>query len=285
MIQVTFFLLWAVLESVNLIRKGKSIPGGVLLGIAINIKLMPILLLPYLVYRGYFKALLVCVITCIALLFLPALFIGYDDNQFLLSEWWSIINPGNKEHLFETGIGTHSLTAFLPVYLTETGGEMPFKRNIFNLNYEAVTLIVNISRLFLLSLSLLYFRSLPFRQESNKLKSFWELAFFLLLIPLILPHQQKYAFLLAVPMVSYLVYFFIATHRYPRNAGYYLTLSIFILCALFFSPLYGSDIIGKFLFRLTQHYRFLTFATLFLIPVSLYCNPGKLSPAPEKPAG
>jgi hypothetical protein len=276
LIQVTFFLLWAIFESINLLFKGKNVLGGLLLGLAINIKLMPVLLLPYLFYRGYFKALFFTIITFIALLFLPSLFIGNNYNQFLLSEWWTIINPGNTEHMFETGIGTHSLVALIPVYLTETAGDMAYKRNILNLNHQNTEIIINIVRLFIFSLSLLYLRSFPFKRENNKLKSFWEISYFVLMIPLLLPHQQKYAFILAIPMVSYLIYFFITTIHYQKTGGYYFALFLFVVSMLFYSPLYGTDVIGKFLFYFTQHYRFLTFSTLLIIPISLYCSPGRL---------
>ncbi|HVG41361.1 MAG TPA: glycosyltransferase family 87 protein, partial [Chitinophagaceae bacterium] len=185
LIQITFFLLWAMFESINLLFKGKDVLCGLLLGLIINIKLMPILLLPYLFYRGYFKALFSTIITFIVLLFLPSLFIGNDYNQFLLSEWWSIINPANKEHMFETGIGTHSLVALIPVYLTETTGDMVYKRNILNLTYHNTEIIINIVRLFLLSLSILYLKSFPFKKENNKLKSLWEISYFILMIPLL----------------------------------------------------------------------------------------------------
>lgn len=282
MIQITMFLLWGIFESINFINKKKNILAGTLLGVIINIKIMPILILPYLFYRGYFKAFISAVFTFILLLFLPALFIGQDYNQFLLREWWTIINPSNKEHLFETGIGTHSLVALIPVYLTETVGEMDFKRNIFNISHQNVEYVINISRLLILALSLFFFKSMPFKKEANKLKSFWEISFFVLIIPLLLPHQQKYAFLLAIPIVCYLLNFFIYTYGKIKTKGYYFTLSVFICCMLFFSPLYGSDIIGRFLFDYTQHYRFLTFATLFLIPISLYCNPSRLKSIENK---
>ena len=276
MIQVTFFILWAIFESLHQIFKGKNILGGAILGLAINIKLMPLLILPFLFYRGYFKALSSTIITFIILLFIPSIFIGYNFNSTLISEWWKIINPSNPEHVFETGIGTHSLVAILPVYLTETVGEMDLKRNILNLKYQTVEIIINLSRLFVLGLSLLYLRSLPFKKQTNKLSSIWEISFFVLIIPLLLPHQQKYAFLLIIPMISYLLYFFIATFHFPKTIGYKTSLYTFIFAMLIFSPLYGSDIIGKYLFLLTQHYRFLTFASILVIPISLYCSPNRL---------
>jgi len=57
MIQVTTFLLWATLESFDLFEKKKLGLGGALLALAITIKLLPLLFLPYLFYRGSWKAL------------------------------------------------------------------------------------------------------------------------------------------------------------------------------------------------------------------------------------
>lgn len=276
MIQITLFLLWAILESLTLIFKGKYTLGGILLGTAINIKLMPVLMLGFLFYRGYLKAIVISLITFVVLLFLPGLTLGWDHNVFLLSEWWSIVNPSNKEHMFETDIGTHSLVALIPVYLTDTIGVLSQKRNFMNLNTATVEMIVNVARLFLLALSLLYFRSLPFRRELSNLKLFWEFSYFILLIPLLLPHQQKYAFLLSIPMITYLLYYFIYRHSKVNSKTYHLLTFAFAIALLLYSPLYGSDILGKNLFLLTQHYRLLTFATLILIPLSLVCTPFKI---------
>jgi hypothetical protein len=275
LIQVTIFLLWAILESLRLIQQNKPIRGGMLLGLVINIKIMPILILPYLFYRGYFKAIIVCIACFVALLYLPALFIGWGYNNFLLSEWWRVINPANKEHMFETGIGTHSLVSLLPVYLTPTIGEMPYKRNLLNLDHHTVDIVLNVTRLFFLSLSLFFFRSVPFKKENNKVKTFWEISFFTLLIPLLFPHQNKYDFLLAIPMIVYLLYFFITTFNLYHSVSYKLVLILFIFIMTIFSPIYGSDIIGVFLFRYTQHYRFLTIAAIILIPIALYCSPSR----------
>jgi hypothetical protein len=269
LIQITVFLLWGILETIRLMDNKKPLLAGVLLGLIINIKIMPLLILPYLFYRGYFKTLLATLATFGILLFLPALFIGYDFNQFLLSEWWHIINPSNKEHLFEMGNGSHSVVALLPVYLTDTVGEMPYKRNFMNMSHQNVELVINLTRLFILGLSLLYFKALPFKKETNKLKSFWEISFFILIIPILMPHQQKYAFILAAPMIAYILYYFIVTFKQTKTKVYYFVFGLFCVSMLFYSPLYGSDIIGRFLFNYTQHFRFLSFATLFLFPISL----------------
>lgn len=276
MIQVTVFLLWSILECISMAKNNKPYLGGMLLGLAINIKIMPLIILGYLFYKGYFKTIAATIITVVALLYLPALFIGIDYNRFLLAEWWHIINPQNKEHLFETGIGMHDLGALLPVYFTPTSGDLPYRRNVFNLTAQQVEWVINGCRLLLLAVSLFFFRSLPFKRENNTLKEFWEIAYFLLLIPLLLPHQQKYAFLFALPMVAYLLYYLLLCGIRNFTVGSYIALAVFALAMLFYSPLYGADIIGKFLFEYTQHYRMLSLATLALIPVALCFSPSRL---------
>lgn len=275
MIQVTMFLLWGIFESINLIKKNNSILAGMVLGLIIIIKIMPVLILPYLFYRRYFKPLVFTTLTFLFLLFLPGVFIGPDYNLFLLKQWWSVINPTHQVHLIETGIGVHSLTAMM-VFLTETTGEIDYRRHIFNLNHQTVEIILNMSRLFLFSLSLIFLKSPAFKKETGKLKSFWELSYFVLMIPLLMPHQQKYAFLLVCPMVCYLLYFFIGTFNSRiRTRTYFFVFNAFIVCMIVYSPLYGSSIIGKFLFEFTQHFRLLSFATLFLIPIAVYCSPSR----------
>jgi hypothetical protein len=276
MVQMTIFLLWAILESIKQVRKGNSVLGGLLLGAIINIKIMPIVMVGYLFYRGYFKAFFISILTAIVLLFSPSLFWSFEYNLILLSDWWQIINPTKSEHLMETGIGTHSMVAFLPVYLTQTIGDIPYKRNVFNFDLNTAIRITHFAILGLISLSLLYFRSWPFKKEKDDIKSIWEISYFLLLIPLIVPHQQKYAFILVIPMVAYIVYFFIQTYHHSRTWLFKLVLMIFCISMVVFSPIHGADIIGWNAFRFSQHYRFITIVTLLLIPISQYCNTKRL---------
>tara|TARA_B110000503_G_scaffold93211_1_gene140585 strand:- start:1193 stop:1366 length:174 start_codon:yes stop_codon:yes gene_type:complete len=56
---------------------------------------------------------------------LPAVFIGNDYNNELLVGWWETINPSNSEHLIEADRNPQSLVGMVPVYLTETDGQVP----------------------------------------------------------------------------------------------------------------------------------------------------------------
>ncbi|MBK8828737.1 MAG: DUF2029 domain-containing protein [Saprospiraceae bacterium] len=52
MVQMTIFLLWAMLESLKLTKNGQEVLGGLLLGAIINIKIMPLVMLGHLFIEG-----------------------------------------------------------------------------------------------------------------------------------------------------------------------------------------------------------------------------------------
>ncbi|MEO1626465.1 MAG: glycosyltransferase family 87 protein [Bacteroidota bacterium] len=116
MIQVTIFLLWAMMESVHQLNKGRNIQAAGLLALAINVKILPIVLLPYWLYRGRVKAVGWLCGFSMLLLYLPSLFLGQEQNAFLLAEWWEVINPMNGEHLIETETNAQSLVGLIPAY-------------------------------------------------------------------------------------------------------------------------------------------------------------------------
>ncbi len=281
-VQITPFLLWGMLESLSLTTsKNKPFLAGVLMGFLINVKIMPIIFLGYLAYRGYFKTVLACIATFIILLFIPSLFIGHTYNMFLLGNWWAVISPFNAEHNIETIDELRvNLGALIPAYTMDLQNMIDgvnVKRNFINLNPLLVRQIITIVCLLLATISFAFLRSLPFKKENNSLKKYWEASYFILLIPLLMPHQQQYALLLALPLIVYLLYFYIFTFSTSHTKTYYCFLCIFIISALVFSPINGLDIIGRYAFSLLKTYKVISFATIALIPVALYCTPNKLT--------
>lgn len=276
MIQVTSFLLWATLEAFDLFEKKKFGLGGALLALAITIKLLPLLFLPYLLYRGNWKALISTLFFIAVFLIAPGLFIGNDFNKFLLNEWWNIINPSNKEHVLEGKLGVQSLSALIPVYLTEVKGEIAVKQNIVSLNINTVNFILNLVRIIFILITLLFLRSKPFTAAKSKLNFFWEISYIFLVTPLLFPHQQKYAFLYLIPITMYLCYYFLLLWK-TNNIRNHKTLTVFVTLTVFIlSPIIGRDIIGSFIFDLIQHFRILTLVVIGIVPISLYCTPTKL---------
>jgi hypothetical protein len=196
--QMTIFILYLCLEGIQLINNKKSIAGSLLIAIGISIKILPIVLLPYLLYRGRFKAFIYIIIIVVLLLLLPCIIIGYEYNSFLLNERWQLINPLNNAHILDDSERSfHSLTSLLSILLVENAGNkysLDISRNIADISLENLKLIIAAVRLFFVIGSLYFIKSYPFKKPSSKLQEYYELSYIFLVIPLIFPHQQHYAF-------------------------------------------------------------------------------------------
>ncbi len=268
LIQITIYLLWSSLESLNLFLKNKYILGSFILALAISIKIIPIVIFPYLIYRKYFKESALILLFIGLFMFMPSLYLGVHLNNYMLLKWWNVINPLNNNRLIETDLSySYGLSSLVPVYLSS-----------FKLNEQLMTIFINASKLIVISCSFLFFRTLPFKKNTNKIGVYWEYSYLLLVIPMIFPQQNKYEFLFVLPMIIYLLLFFI---RYwnilIKSQMYKFHFILFCIAMLPFSPFYGSDILGRKFFNLTQHFRILTIASLLVIIIALACNPYRMN--------
>jgi|TARA_B110000503_G_scaffold93211_1_gene140584 hypothetical protein len=93
---------------------------------------------------------------------------------------------------------------------------------------------------------------------------------------MIFPQQQKYAFLFTLPAISYLVYYQII--NWQKEKTWFEKFGFGILCVLLiaFTPLIGSDAIGRGNYDLFHHYRLLGISTLLLIPFLIAYRPSKI---------
>ncbi|MEM1319398.1 MAG: glycosyltransferase family 87 protein [Bacteroidota bacterium] len=272
-IQITLFLLWVIFESIQLFGSSRLLWGAVLLALGINIKVLPIILLPYLLYRARFNAFICTVFFVVLFLYLPRVFIGAEYNSYLLSEWWNIINPLNKEHVIEADINSQSIVGIIPAFFTDISIEgFTRQRNFVNYTAPQVASIINFLRLFLVAFTL-YFLRRPFRSYSHNLQEFRAIAYMCLLVPLVFPHQQKYSFLFLFPMLCYLWYYAVVLlqhRRSPRIIAYIIMLSII---SVVFTPLIGADLIGRYAYDWIHYYKILGLAALALIPFAVFSRP------------
>lgn len=276
MIQMTIFLLWGSLESLRFVEKKKRVAGGILLALVINIKILPIVLVPYWLYRKEYKAFGLTLIFSLLFLLLPAIFLGWNSNLTLLTDWWREINPSNTEHLLETDLGFHSLTALIPTLLTKTKGPLPFARNLFNMDSSMAIAILNGVRLVLIVAAIRFLKWPPFVRATSQLQELYELSYLFLLVPLIFPHQQKYAFVFILPALFYLSYFITVTHDSTKNReikGKRVTLIILLIFTFILMTLTTDGLIGKRLSELTQYYKTITYGALLLIIALLVSSP------------
>jgi len=276
MVQMTIFLLWAMFESLNLFENKKNIQGALLLALVINIKIMPIAMIPYLLLRRKFIPALWVVLFSVAFVCLPAIFLGMEYNNFLLAAWFKAINPTNTEHNIDTYLGTQSLTSWLAPLLMHTGGELTLKRNIANLDVSTVNWIINIARAIFIGATL-YFTGLTFfREAKSKLRRLWELSYIMLIIPLVFPHQQKYEFFLSFPGLTYIAYFLIYHYHYQfayLSKSKWKTCIVLLSISFLLNTLTSDLFIGKHLSDITQHYKSITYGTIVLAVLLAMCNP------------
>ena len=272
-LQMTIFLVYTLLEGVCLIDKGKEVKGSLLLALAINIKIMPIIILPWLFYRGLFKPGFYVTLFVILSFFIPALAIGWKYNMELHTSWWHLINPSNKIHVIDVDEPEfHSLTTLLATLFIEDarcGNDLLMKRNIANLSVETVTLMIQVARFILLGFTLYFLRSLPFRAASSRLQQWWELSYIFLIAPLIFPHQQFYAFFFMLPAVFYMVYYIIL--KYPAEK-----FLITGLCVVFVLTSFIGGVLG-FLRPFSSYYKLITYGSLILLVLLAYARPLKLT--------
>ncbi|HET6225122.1 MAG TPA: glycosyltransferase 87 family protein [Bacteroidia bacterium] len=268
-IQMTIFLVYALLEGIQLIDHKKEIKGSMLLAVAINIKIMPIVIIPWLLYRNLFKASAYIVLFSVLYLLIPAIKLGWSYNMELHTAWWQLINPSHKEHLIDIDEAElHSITTWLPTLLIENarcGADLTLKRNIANLPVETVVWIIQVVRVVLLAMVFYFLRSLPFRKVQSRLQQWWELSYILLITPLIFPHQQFYAFLFMLPAFFYLAYFFVL--RGNKDKMLILALGIIFILTSFIGGTLG------FLRDISSHYKLITYGSFITVGLLAYYRP------------
>ena len=201
--QMTILMLFLSLESVYCVFNKKALLGALLLALAINIKLLPIVLLPYFLYRREWKTVFYSLILVLFFYEIPSLWIGSEHNHFLLGEWMNLINPMQQKHLLDVEeTSFHGLTTLLATLFIKDLNELHGlhgKRNIGDLSLEQLYLVINFVRLLLVAFTLWFLRTMPFKSFVSKEKTWWEISYLLLVVPLIFPHQQHYAFLFSAP--------------------------------------------------------------------------------------
>lgn len=276
MLQMTIFILWTCFESISLIKKDKLILGSLLLALAINIKLLPLVLVPYLIWKKEFTSCIAVILFNILFLLLPSVFIGWDFNLQLHIDWWAQINPTKENLNFETSLGIHSLSALIPSLLSETISKVDLRRNLFDLNPELIKSIIQGVQIVLIG-SVLFIIGLPKKMGSSfQFKELRELGYLMLLIPIIFPHQQKYAFYLALPAQIYLITYLVILAKSKPKKWIYSPIAILFLLAFILMTISTDGIVGKKLYQIGQHYKLITHGTFLLVISLLLSHPKKL---------
>lgn len=279
--QLTVSILFLSFKGIELIQNRKIFLGSLFISIGISIKILPIVLVPYLLCRSYFKESLLIVIFTLLLQFTPILFMDLHHILFLLNERWTSLNPSNTQHVLDTSERSfHSLTTLLSTLLVEKCGDthvLPIKRNIADVSIHQLHLIIQIVRLFLIAFTLFFLKFSFFKKQENKFISLYELSYIFLLVPLIFPHQQQYAFYFIFPAVVYLSfywnYFYDKVLIKKKNFKFILVL-VYGFLLYFFT---NCDLILGTFDEYYDHFKVLTYGAILFIPLLMFSSPKKLN--------
>ena len=263
--QISVLILWTMFEAYHLLKKGHWIWAILILCLGINIKIMPIVLAPYFVVMGK-KPLQIVGLGIAALLlflYLPALFIGFDNNQFLIGEWLKTLNPVSDIHVMQTyEYGFTDLSSMLTKFLSAEPVYLEPQLNVADLSKSSLFLITNAIRALLLG-AVVY---LAFKAKQDVFgvdKTFVIVAGFMALIPLCFPHQREYSFMFSMPMFAILMLIMVKL----KSATYYALFIAFVALA---GNLVWIDFAGQTAVDVFKHYRLITMGMLAIFLLYIY---------------
>lgn len=265
--QITILILWCCVNGLYQVVHHRPVTGALILALGINIKLLPVVFLPYMLYRGYFRAFAFTVLFYAVSLLLPSIIIGFDYNAQLLGTWFRLINPVNATHVLDVEERSfHGLSTLLSTLLVEHVPDvyaLPFKRNIADVPLAALARVLLAVRLALAAFTLYFLRGKPFKPAPTQMTLLTEISYLLLLIPLIFPHQQHYAFLFITPAFALVFYDLIfrsdALSSLTRFFQITMLSIVYLCCNL-------SLLLGTFN-NYYDHFKILTYGALLLIPM------------------
>jgi hypothetical protein len=266
MVQLNIFLLWLSVEGLyQIFYRERKLAGALLLALGINFKLLPLVFVPYLIYRRQWKAFGVVSALAVFFLFLPVLFFGFEMNAQLHRDWWSIINPLNDKYNAGQNADSyriHGLAALFASYFSKNS-EGHFQVLIAEVSNATLQWLINGARLVLVLFSFFFLRTLTFREANNRKQFVAEVAYLLLVTPLIFPQQNKWAFVYLLPAFAYIFYTLLQDKQW-RSRPVELTL----LAVVFgLTTLTTDGIVGKQLNYYTECLKLVTIGTLALVPV------------------
>ena len=271
--QFTVLLLYLIFEGIYQIRKSKYLLlGPFLLGLGITVKILPIVALPYLLFRGYWKQVLLSILFLALTLFLPALTLGFDFALVLNRAWITSISPTSDMNVFDVSQNVvHGIATLISTLTIDGIGNdysLSLKRNIIDVNPSIVVgIIMAVKGLLLLSILFVLRLKTFFKDIGINIQSFYELSYILLISPLVFPQSRIYNFLFLLPAMSYFSYLIIK-HREG------LSMSVKVLLALSVLILNLELILGNFR-EYYWHFKSLTYATLVLLILLLWLKPEK----------
>lgn len=276
--QISVLILWTMFEAYHLLKKGHWVWAILILCLGINIKIMPIVLAPYIIVMGKkpFQIIGLGLAALLFFLYIPALFIGFETNQFLIGEWLKTLNPVSDIHVMQTyEYGFTDLSSMVTKFLSAEPVYLEPQVNIADLSKPSLFLITNAIRAALLG-SVVYLAFKAKHAVYGVDKGFVIAAGFMALIPLCFPHQREYSFMFSMPMFAVLMLMLAKL----KSVSHYILFMVFIALT---GNLVWVDFAGQTAVDIFKHYRLITMGmfAIFILYIYLATKLSSQNPASE----
>jgi hypothetical protein len=252
--QTDFVQLLFILALFVFLEKGKEFWGGLFLALSVIIKLTPLIVVPYLIYKKRFRALMWSFILIFAFFFFPSLIYGFHGNLSLLRNWYQFLSLSSPPLI----ANDMNQSIFGMFYRLLTASD--YNVNFLNLdpnNVNALIYVIIIGS---------YICLLLFSQLSRKTKTSFlhaqeaiEYSFLLIFIALFSPLGwiQNFSSLVLASMV--LVYYTFKT-GFRDKAVNFLLISSFVLGSAI-----NYEIVGRRLNDLALYYSLITIGAILIV--------------------
>ena len=259
-IQINVFLLLASIVTISLFIKGKAFLSGMILAFIISLKVFPVFLLMYFLFKREFK--IVCWTFLFLLVFniIPLLVYGFDQGVAYYIHWWNEITSKlelvqHKNQSFFSMLGSLMMakSAGLDIYINLT--------DLSLVTFKKISYVI-------IFLGALYPMYLFRRKLTRKNDSFayLEYVFVLTSIPILSPLAWKAYFIFLWPGYLFSYYYLFENERIKNLRIRRVMKLLFIISVLL--TVFSTDLfLGAYLADLMEVFSSITIGTLLLMAV------------------
>ena len=251
--QTDFLQLLLILSLFVFLEKGNEFLGGLFLALSVIIKLTPLIVVPYLIYKKRFRTLVWSFVFIFAFFFFPCLIYGFDGNLSLLRNWHEFLSLSSPPLIANDM--NQSIFGMFYRFLTASEYNVNFLNldpNVVNVLIYVITIGSYVCLLFFSRLSRKIEISFIHAQEAI------EYSFLLIFIALFSPLGwiQNFSSLVLASMV--LVYYTFRTGFRDKTVNFLLIFSFVLGSAI------NYETVGRRLNDLALYYSLITIGAILI---------------------
>lgn len=263
--QITIVILWTVLEAYVQLKNGRTFLAAAIICLGINIKILPVVVVPYLIFISTerWRFLFAGVGFLLLYTFSPALLFGWNYNWMLLGEWAKTLNPVSDIHVMQTyEYGILDISSLITKFLSDEPVYLEPKLNIASWSKAQLFLLTNAVRVLCLS-GAVYLAIKVRKPIAGVSHHVIVLAAFMALAPLCFPHQREYSYLFYSPLWLVIMIISLSLKQWTT----WLTFAVLVL---FSGLLTWVDFVGRDMVDVFNFYRIITMGMFCMFVYYIY---------------